>query len=283
MDTLTNRKGFTFVEVCMSVLILSVVFGVAAGIMSYSRRETEKGFWVQQTITSLRNATRQIGIKMKEMSYPSTLVSKTNSTGATNKKVINFKEKREYDSGGRLRYLELNSSKAYEMYCAGNQGRVLPEANEKVLMIFPICESEKEYGSDYTPGKITWTRFVLRPDETFATYGRSSIFMQEFEDSYDTRGNALRAYSLDSPFDMSGAKLIREKELIKDVSGVEINSFDISSSRGQYVTKTGSKYSDFRAVRNIITFKIFCAHPKDAKINISDICSVTAGVEVYPL
>ena len=66
MTTNRNIRAFTFVEVCMSVIILSLVFGVAAGIMSYARKETQKGFWIQQSISQLRNATRQIGVKMKE-------------------------------------------------------------------------------------------------------------------------------------------------------------------------------------------------------------------------
>ena len=74
MASSKNIRAFTFVEICMAILLLAMVFGIGAGIMSYARKETQKGLWIQQSIGQLRNATRQIGIKMKEMSYPSTLV-----------------------------------------------------------------------------------------------------------------------------------------------------------------------------------------------------------------
>ena len=74
------RQGFTFVEVCMCVLILSLVFGVATYVMTYARKETKKGFWIQQCIAQLRNSTRQIGIKLKEKSYPSLMVLKKKSS-----------------------------------------------------------------------------------------------------------------------------------------------------------------------------------------------------------
>lgn len=290
-----NRKAFTFVEVCMTVLVLSMIFGVGAGVMSYARRESEKGLWIQQGITQLRNATRQIGVKMKEMSYPSTLVSRVNGAN-TVKDVISFKEMRDYDNGGRLRNLVLNSCKDYEMYVQKNadgkvagfdKQAVIPEANEKVIMIFPICESEKDIESGYTPGRINWVRFVLKPSPVFESSKRGQIVMEEYEQEYDTRSASVypnRAFSLkNQPFSVRDCRLLRQKVIIEDVSGVEINSYDVSHSRGHFVTKTGVKSEDYKQIKNIVTFKIYITHPKDDKIRLDDIVTVTSGVEVINL
>ena len=282
-----KKRGFTFIEVCMSILILSLVFGVAAGIMSYSRKESEKGRWIQQSLGMLRNATRQIGDKLKEKSYPSTLVANRSATDATkfNQIVISFKERREYDSTGRLRFMEVNDSNIYEIFAATNGGLIAPTDMQILLMYFPICTPEKDFQSDYTPGLITWVRFVLEPAADFEYTKRGKIVMEEYEANYDTREYEIaRAYKLDDPFNIETAKLKRKKEIITDVSGVQIKSFEMSSSRGSYVdSKSGSRSEDFKQIKNIINFKIYCTHPKDDKVKLTDTCSVTANSEVIPL
>lgn len=281
-----KKKGFTFIEVCMSVLILSLVFGVAATVMSYSRRETQKGFWIQQEITLLRNATRQIGDKLKEKSYPSTLVSNRSKADATktNHIVISFKERREYDVTGRLRFMEVNKSNAYEIYAATGKGLMQPEDKQIVLMYFPICRPEKDFQGSYTPGFITWTRFTLEPSTDYSINKRGTIFMEEYNSEYDTREyEQLRAFKLDEPFDEKSMKLVRRKEIISDVSGVELSNYDMSSSRGSYVEKSGNRSADFKNVKNILNFKIFCTHPKDNAVKLSDCCSITANSEIIPL
>ena len=279
------KPGFTFVEVCMAVLLLALVFGIAGGVMSYARKEGQKGLWIQQNIGELRNATRQIGIKMKEMSYPSTLVRNYTNTNPPKLiiKVIPFKEKRSYDSSGRLRDITINPSDAYELRARANQGMILPAAQPQVLMYFPISEPEKDYSSGYTPGLITWTRFVLEPSPVFSITKLGSIYMEEYECEYDTRVKPDRAYNLDEPFNAKDSKLIRRKELINDVSGAEISSYDVSTVRGIAHRKDGSGGKTVMNVKNIISFKIWCTHPKDPKTVLTDMCSVTSNTEVKPL
>jgi hypothetical protein len=280
-----NIRAFTFVEVCMSVLILSLVFGVGAVVMSYARKETQKGFWIQQSIGQLRNATRQIGIKMKEMSYPSTLVRNYTNTNPPKLivKVIPFKEKRTYDNAGCLRNITINPSDAYELRAKANQGLILPSDKPQVLMYFPISEPEKDYSSGYTAGLITWVRFIFEPSKDYSITKLGSIFMEEYESEYDTRVKPDRAYNLDEPFSEKSSKLKRRNELIIDVSGVEISSYDVSTVRGIAYKKDGSGGNAVMNVKNIISFKIWCKHPKDNRIVLNDMCSVTSNTEVKPL
>lgn len=280
-----NIRAFTFVEVCMSILILSLVFGIGAGVMSYARKETQKGFWIQQSIGQLRNATRQIGIKMKEMSYPSTLVRNYTNTNPPKLiiKVIPFKEKRYYDNAGRLRSIDVNPSDAYELRAKVNQGLILPSDKSQVLMYFPISEPEKDYSSGYTPGIITWVRFVLEPSNDFSITKLGSIFMEEYESEYDTRVKPDRAYGLDEHFSVKNSKLKRRSEIVIDVSGVEILANDVSTVRGIAYKKDGSSGDVKYNVKNIITFKLKCKHPKDDRITLTDMCSVTSNTEVKPL
>ena len=278
-----NIRAFTFVEVCMAILLLSLVFGVGAGIMSYARKETQKGYWIQQSIGQLRNATRQIGIKMKEMSYPSTLVRNYTNTNPPKLivKVIPFKEKRSYDNAGRLRSIEVNPSDAYEL--RAKSGKTLPSDKPQVLMCFPISEPEKDYSGGYTAGLITWVRFVLEPSKDFAITKLGTIFMEEYENEYDTRVKPDRAYNLNEPFSEKGSKLKRRKEIIIDVSGAEISSYDVSTVRGIAYKKDGSGGNAVMNVKNIITFKLWCKHPKDNRVSLTDMCSVTSNTEVKPL
>ena len=285
MASSKNIRAFTFVEVCMAILLLSMVFGIGAGIMSYARKETQKGFWIQQSIGQLRNATRQIGIKMKEMSYPSTLVRNYTNTNPPKLivKVIPFKEKRSYDNAGRLRDIVINPSDAYELRAKANQGMILPSDKPQVLMCFPISEPEKDYSNGYTPGIITWVRFVLEPSKDFSITKLGSIFMEEYESEYDTRVKPDRAYNLDEPFSERGSKLKRRKEIVIDVSGAEISSYNVSTVRGIAYKKDGSGGNAVMNVKNIITFKIWCKHPKDNRVSLTDMCSVTSNTEVKPL
>ncbi len=285
MENNMKRHGFTFVEVCMSILVLSLVLGLASGIISYARKESEKGAWIQQSIGQLRNATRQIGLKMKEMSYPSTLVK--NYTNTTPPKLIikvtPFKEKRFYDTSGRLRDISVNSSDAYEIHARSNQGIIKPENKKIVLMYFPICLPEKDYSNSYTEGLIRWTRFVLEPTKDFSITKLGKVSMEEYQIKYDTRSNPDRAFSLNEPFNEKECRLIRSKELITDVSGVDITSYDVSTLRGIAYSKNSSNPKAAFNIKTIVSFKIFSTHPKDDKVTLNDMCSVTANAEVKPL
>ena len=280
-----KRHGFTFVEVCMSILVLSLVLGLASYIISYARKESAKGTWIQQTIGQLRNATRQIGLKMKEMSYPSTLVKNYTNTTPPKQiiKVTPFKEKRFYDSSGRLRDISVNPSDAYEIHARSNQGIIKPDSNRIILMYFPISQPEKDYSNSYNPGLIKWTRFVLEPTEDFSITKLGKISMEEYLIEYDTRSNPDRAFSLNEPFNEKECRLIRSKELITDVSGVDITSYDVSTIRGIAYSKNSNNPKMAFNIKTIVTFKIFSTHPKDDKVILNDMCSVTANAEVKPI
>jgi hypothetical protein len=275
-----SRFGVTLVEIILAVLMLSLLFGSANGVMTYSRRETEKGFWIQQAITQLRNSTRAIAMKMKQTSYPSTLIR--SSSGE--EKVMSFKERREYDSSGRLRKLDINPSDAYELHSViSGSGAVLPSFVEQTIMYFPICEPERDYETGYTPGTITWIHIVLRPATDYRTSGLGAIHMDEHQETYDTRSTPVtRAFALNRTFDKS-IPIIRSKELVTHVREVLIDYDEIKSMKGVYVTKAGALSDPIFAKRTMISMSISCCHPKDKKIWMSDQCSVINNVEMIKL
>lgn len=275
-----SARGVTLVEIVLAVLFLSLLFGAANGVMTYSRRETEKGFWIQQAITQLRNTTRAISMKMKQTSYPSTLIR----TASGDEKVISFKERREYDTGGRLRKLDINPSDAYEMRAViSGSGAIIPSFSDQTIMYFPICTPEKDYSDGYTEGRITWVHLVMKPASDYRYSGLGSIHMVEHEEGYDTRTDPLkRAFGLNKTFSPS-IPVIRSKELITDVREIQIDTYDIDELKGVYVSKTGEKSDDIVLKRTLISLGISCCHPRDKKIWLSDQCSVINNVELVQL
>ncbi|HOI91723.1 MAG TPA: prepilin-type N-terminal cleavage/methylation domain-containing protein [Candidatus Rifleibacterium sp.] len=276
----TLRCGVTLIEVMIAVILLSLLFASANSVMTYSRRETEKGFWIQQAITQLRNATRAISMKMKQTSYPSTLIR----TATGDEKVISFKEKREYDASGRLRKLDINPSDAYEMRSViSGSGALIPSFNEQMIMYFPVCEPERDYDTGYTPGKITWVCLVLKPAKDYRYTGLGSLHMIEHEEEYDTRSSVLkRAFGLNRTFEKS-IPIVRDKELVTDVREIEVDFYDIDELKGVYVTKSGERPDDVTVKRTLISMSIACCHPKDRKIWMSDQCSVINNVELVEM
>lgn len=273
------RRGVTLVEIILAVLMLALLFGSANGVMTYSRRETEKGFWIQQAITQLRNSTRLIAMKMKQTSYPSTLIK----TADGKEKVMSFKERREYDSSGRLRKLDINPNDAYELHSViSGSGMIIPSFIEQTIMYFPICEPELDYNTGYTAGNITWIHLVLRPANDYSTSGLGALYMDEHQDIYGTKGLTDRAYGLNKPFNKS-IKRTRSKELVTHVREVAVDFDEIESMKGIYVTKDGALSDPKFAKRTMISLNISCCHPKDKKIWMSDQCSVINNVELIKL
>lgn len=275
-----SRSAVTLVEIILAVLMLSLLFGSANGVMTYSRRETEKGFWIQQAITQLRNSTRAISMKMKQTSYPSTLIR----TATGDEKVMSFKERREYDSSGRLRKLDINPSDAYELRSViSGSGAIIPSFLEQTIMYFPICEPERDYDTGYTAGTITWIHLVLRPASDYRTSGLGALYMDEHEETYDTRSTPVnRAFGLNKPFTKS-IPIVRSKELVTHVREVAIDYDEIATMKGVYVTKAGDKSDDITSKRTMISLNISCCHPRDKKIWMSDQCSVINNVELVKL
>lgn len=268
-----HSRGVTLVETMLAVILISLLFGAANSVLSYSRRETAKGFWIQQGITQLRNGTRAITDMLKKTSYPTTVVR-----SGGNETVISFKEMREYDETGRLREMSINDSKAYDMHTISDGNMIRPNFNAQTIMYFPACEPEKDLDSGYTPGVINWVELVLKPGDDYSTSGLGTLHIIERKKEYDTRGDPDRVYGLSSGFDDS-IPISRSREVIKDVNAVEVNTFEIEELRGLVVTKDGNKYPVTNK-RILVTINITVSHPKDNRIWLSDQCSVINNVQV---
>ncbi|PKL47672.1 MAG: hypothetical protein CVV42_12310 [Candidatus Riflebacteria bacterium HGW-Riflebacteria-2] len=274
LRTGSRHSGVTLLETMLAVAMLSLLFASANSILSYSRRETEKGFWIQQGITQLRNGTRAITDMLKKTSYPSTIVRDSGG----NETVTSFKEKREYDISGRLRKMEINDSEAFDMHTISDGNMIRPSFQTQTIMYFPACEPEKDLDTGYTAGVINWVELVLKPSSHYSTSGLGSLFIIEREKTYDTRGSSDRVYGLTDEFNPT-LPIKRSREIISDVNTVEVNTFEIEELRGVVVTKDGDKYPVANK-RILVSMNITVSHPKDNKIWLSDQCSVINNVQV---
>jgi hypothetical protein len=274
----SNRSAVTLIEILLAVLMMSLLFGSGYGIMSYSRKETEKGFWIQQAITQLRNGTRALSMKLKMTSYPSTIIKKS-SGGGDVQKVISFKEKREYDFTGRLRKLQVNPDDSFDMHAIiTDGGGIAPNFNEQSIMYFPICTPERDTSEGYEEGTITWVELVLKPARHYNSSGLGSLHLIEREETYSTKSDPDRAFGLDKSFSKS-IPVKTDKLIIDDVREVDIEYYEIDELRGVYVTKAGDKYEEHKK-RILVSIGITCSHPKDGKIWLSDHCSVINNVGI---
>lgn len=273
-----RRSAVTLIEVCLAVLFLSLLFGSANGVMTYSRRETEKGFWIQQAITQLRNGTRAMTDMLKKTSYPSTIIK----TAGGDEKVISFKEKRDYDMSGRLRNLAINPNKNFDMHAIiSGSGALVPTFDDQTIMYFPVCEPEKDLEDGYTAGKINWVQLVLKPSKNYKTSGLGTLQIVEREETYNTKADPKRAFGLTSEFKDS-IPVTRTREIIDDVREIEIDTYDIDELRGIFVTKEGTRHEAVTK-RILISMNISCCHPKDKRIWLSDQCSVINNVELVKM
>lgn len=273
-----GRHAVTLIEICLAVLFLSLLFGSANAVMTYSRRETEKGFWIQQSITQLRNGTRAITDLLKKTSYPTTIIKKS----AGDEKIISFKEQRTYDVSGRLRDLKINPSENFDMHSViTGSGGIAPSFIDQSLMYFPVCQPEKDLETGFEAGKINWVQLVLKPSSDYNTSGLGTLWIIEREETYDTRGNPQRAFSLSSSFNES-LPVTRKRSIITDVSEIQIDSYDIKELRGVFVTKAGA-IDERHLKRTLVSISISCCHPKDRRIWLSDQCSIINNVEVVEM
>lgn len=273
-----NARGVTLIETMLAVIMLSLLFGSANNVLSYSRRETEKGFWIQQAITQLRNGTRAITDMLKKTSYPSTIIR----YGSGEEKVISFKEKREYDISGRLRKMELNPSTAYDMHSISDGSMIRPNFSNQTVMYFPVCDPEKDFDSGYVPGNINWVELALRPSSHYSTSGLGTLYLIERQKTYDTRTDtARRAFGLTDEFD-PGDTITREREIINDVNAIEVDSYEIDELRGIYVTQSGDR-QEVTNKRILVSINISVSHPKDAKIWLGDQCSIINNVQLVKM
>lgn len=286
---MNKNKGVSLLEVLIGVSILSMLLAAGNSVLSYSRQQTEKGFWIQQAIAQLRNTTRLVGDKMKQTSYPSTLAIGGSETGKD--VVYSLKELREYDDVGRLRMFEKNDSEVYNVHTIDSQKEpVTPIDGDLSIMYFPICEQEVKIvtnpiGGGTPPaaraGKITWVHLVLRPSPTYSVSGLGTLYIEETEKTYTTNTKPY-AFTLGKPseaFNPAISAPTRKRQLITDVQSIKVDTFAIDESRGFYVDDAGTKSQMISIKRNLISLTINCSHPKDGKINLSDQCSVVTRVE----
>jgi prepilin-type N-terminal cleavage/methylation domain-containing protein len=275
--TLVSRSAVTLIELIIAVLILSLLFGSAYGIMRYSRSETEKGFWIQKTITQLRNSTRAITQKLKKTSYPTTIIKKLGE----NQKVISFKEKRTYYDTGRLKKIEINDDENFDMHAMVTDGAILsPTFSEQSIMYFPVCTPEYESPSGYEEGIITWVELVLTPGKNYRTNGLGSLRMIERTETYNTKTISDRAFGFSSTFSRS-LPVKTDKELVSDVRDIEIEYFEIEQLRGVYFQ--GEDKVEEHNKKILVSMTIACSHPRDGKIWLSDRCAVINNVGIVKL
>lgn len=263
-----QKSGTTLVEILLAILILALLFRSAYGVMSYSREAAAKGFWIQKTITQLRNSTQLLAKKLKATSYPSNI--KNTPSG---QEVTSFKERRTYDDTGRLRDLQINDSTNFDMHAMVTGGSdIIPLSSEQRIMYFPICKPQ----IDNDPGEITWVELVLAPAPDFKITGAGNLYLRERIDSYNSS-----AFELSNKFSES-LPVTKNKLLVSDVAGVSINVHKVPELRGVYVTKAG-KVGRRETMRILVTVDISCRNPKDAKTWLSDQCSVIYNVGIVKI
>lgn len=272
------KSGVTLIELMIAVLLLSLLFGSAYGVMRYSRLETAKGFWIQQAITQLRNGTRAITQQLKRTSYPSTIIDESDKAA----KVITFKEMRTYHHTGRLDTIETNESTDFDLHAMVTDGAVIsPSFKEQSILYFPVCTPEKEDSSGTTSGNITWYELVLRPEKTFKYNGLGRLHFVQRSDTYVTTGD-------ERAFGLTGKKFDRQdpvtgdKLLINDVRGIEVQYFEVEELRGITYKENGEQVLE-KNKKVLLSLTVTCSHPKDGKIWLSDRCSVIINVRLVEL
>lgn len=272
-----KNKGFTLLEVLIGVAILSLLLAAGNAVLSYSRQQTEKAFWIQQAISQLRNTTRFIGEKMKSTSYPSTLVISPDGD-----EIHSLKERRTYDAVGRLRLLEQNDTEVYNMHTIDTTKEPVPPTNADLsIMYFPICQQEVVGGANPKAGKVTWVHIVLRPSPNYNLTGLGTLFAEETDVVYSSKPDSY-AFNLgkaSEAFNPTTASPNRRRSLISDVQSIKVDAFSIDESKGYYVDDAGTKSNMLTIKRNLISLTINCCHPKDGKITLSDQCAVITRVE----
>ncbi len=263
-------SGFTLTEIIVTIILLAALFAVAHRVLYQANLETQKGYWLQQRLTELRNGTRMISQRMKKTSYPSSIVREGGKDV-----VIAFKEWRRYDDSARLRDLQINPSTAYDM--TSIDGSIAPAPEPVSIMTFPICTPEK----DGQPGTITWVELELQPNPLYNPDRPLGVLhLKERTETY-TSGPPKYAFGLTGGFSSSLPVRV-DKELVHDVSQVTIASFSVDELRGVMVTEAGSVAKKYRR-RYQVSVRIDCMHSRDEKIVIGDQCTVVSNVDLAAL
>ncbi len=255
-----------------------------------------------------RNTTRLISTKLKEKNYPSKLIYKKKNWAIGDnedpyiRQLVPFKEIREYDRAGRLVNVKRENDKqdpnfSYEIYM--KSGVTTASAEKVELMHFPICKPEKIYSGvsdgNQEDGEITWIRFMFEPREDFEETKLGSIIIEQY---HATQHTNLTDGKVDDGYTINWAKVdcsdyfshmskdnpnFKTKELVTDVRSVEIsgvNDFDLTVEGNGGIATNGTKSTIYK---HIILFEITCQNPKDDKVVLSDMCSITVNSELKPL
>lgn len=268
-----NQYGVTLIEIILAVLFMSFLLGSANSIMSYSRQETERGFWLQKTIIELRNGVRLIGQKLKSTSYPSTVL--IDLSNRKNDKVLSYKIKREFfKASGRLKSITLNPRDDFDMHAMVTGGsNIVPLPNDQQIMYFPICEPE----IDPSPGKITWVELILKPASDYNLTGSGDLYIVEHQDDYKTYGDD-RAFGITNKKFSKSLPIIREKKLISSIGGISIDTYSTKEKIGEHIV-AGVPTPEYRE-RILVTLTISCRHPKDRNTWLSDQCAIINHVDL---
>lgn len=273
-----DQYGVTLVEIILAVLFMSFLLGSANSIMSYSRRETERGFWLQKTIIELRNGIRLIGQRLKATSYPSTVLIDTSNR--KNDKVISYKVKRKFfKKSGRIDKIFVNTRKDFDMHAMVTDGNdIVPLPSSQQIMYFPICEPEIESQSGgHKAGKITWVELLLEPASDYNITGAGDLFMVERQDDYITSG-VDRAFGIKNKKFYKSLPVIRKKKMISSVCAVAIDTYSTKEKIGEHIVN-GVPTPEYRE-RILVTLSISCRHPKDRNTWLSDQCAIINHVDL---
>lgn len=280
-----NTRGFTLLEACITLIILSMLFGSGYMILTYSRTQQAKGFWIQQSISQLRNTTKRIEKEFGSASYPSAQVKIKGKT-----KVFNFFDYKRY-SGSRLTEHRINKKEKLErmsLKIVENDTTIKPPTSgEQEIMRLVKCTPSVNGGK----GIATWTTFVLAPSKHYSHVG--DLYVEEFVDDYkisvsnDEYKIASDVFDINVPFEKG--KLKNRKLLVNDVYSVHVSNAKIEDASNIQVETTYNsegKVEGVKATRNkrekkVIVLTIRTQNPKDAYTILEDRACNVINVNSY--
>lgn len=276
------KKGVTLLEICITLVVLTMLFGSGYMIMSYAREQSAKGFWIQQTTGDLRNALKRISKEISNASYPS----------ATYKgKSYNFYDYKEY-KGAILSRHEINKSndKAFSMHTITKDTSVVVPVKGKDQIIFYLPKCKPAINGKN--GKITWCKVFLRQSikynklgnlyiaeyKTPVDYGMSK---EDFNELFKLGSSSSNGKYTDSMFDSP-------KLLISDVVSVKVSDEKIEEGKNiEVATKYGSDgkpeitATRHKTEKHMVMVTVNCQNPRDAMLTLSNRCCIIVNVNSY--
>lgn len=297
-----NKKGFTLIEVSLAVIIVSLIFTVAYKVISESRKQSQKGLWIVGTASELLTVSKQMSLLLRQKNYP-TVVERGNvqekyevvfdeNTGLStisgsgqnieSAQLYNYKEYVEYYKSGRMNIDSYKINHAVDDFEVNIVRReIRPADSQQVFMYFPIFTPEIVGGED---GVIHWIIFSLGKKDKIT--GLSELYMGTYTDKYHsvTDGSSdilLRAFNIGTKgphykINLNSSR-IKNKKLLSDVCSVEVRN-----DESRFLKINNKKYkgnNEKERERNIFTVTIKCCNPKDKKIVLDEVFSVTCDTD----